>query len=68
MKKMKIEGCKLSYKLNMAPPAWLLDAVGKFRNCYLHHGIHNFQVIQKHLKMPAAHDEMSSKFKKFKIL
>ena len=53
---MKIEGCKLSCKLNMAPPAWLLDAVGKFRNCncYLPHGIHNFLVKQKHLKIPAA--------------
>ena len=30
---MKTEDCKLSYKLDMAPPAWLLDAVGQFRNC-----------------------------------
>ena len=25
---LKTGGCKVSYKLNVAPPAWLLDAVG----------------------------------------
>ena len=53
---MKTEDCKLSCKPNMAPPAWLLDAVGKFRNCYcyLPHGIQNFLVKQNHLEIPAS--------------
>ena len=36
---MKIAGGKLSYKLNAAPPTWLRDGAGKFKNCnwYLHH-------------------------------
>ena len=28
LQNLKTEGCKLSYKLNIVPPAWLLDAVG----------------------------------------
>ena len=41
--------CPLSYRLNIAPPTWLFNAVIKFRNCnwYLPHPIHNFQIKTK---------------------
>ena len=51
---LKTEGRKPSYNPNMAHPAWLLDAVGKLKDCnwyLLPHLIHNFQIKQKHLKI-----------------
>ena len=51
-----MEGSKRSYKLNLVPPSWLFDAVGKFRyfNLHLAHLVNNFQIKQKHMKIPAS--------------
>ena len=48
--------CPLSYKLHIAPPTWLLDAVIKFRNCnwYLPHLYSQFPNKTKRFKIPAS--------------